>query len=195
LDFVAIDFETANFEPDSACSIGIVVVQNGRIVKSKSWLIRPPTLNFYPPFIELHGITPQAVASCPDFSELWPEIKPYFDIKRVVAHNANFDMRVLQATLNRYRLPLPVFDYFCTVVISRWVWPNLPNHKLNTVANYLGLPLKHHDAQADAFACAAIAIRACKEAGVKDLAELAAKIKCRQTFGAAGNTECIGLAF
>lgn len=180
MGFVAIDFETANINPNSACSMGLAVVQDGCVVERKSWLVRPPTLNFYGPFINLHGITPDQVRTKPLFSEIWPEIEPYLHNKIAIAHNASFDMRVLQATLDTYHLHHPTFDYFCTVNISRRVWPNLTNHKLSTVADHVGFSFKHHDAHDDAHACAAIAIQACKMIGAQDLRELAGKIKCKQ---------------
>ena len=58
MTYVAIDFETANYNRDSACEIGLAWVENGRIIKNKSvnFLIRPPTKYFN--FTALHGIEP-----------------------------------------------------------------------------------------------------------------------------------------
>ena len=57
----------------------------------------------------------------------------------MVAHNAKFDMNVLRATLDYYKIPWPELDYACTVKLSRAVWPDLVNHKLNTMAAYIGV--------------------------------------------------------
>jgi DNA polymerase III subunit epsilon len=61
MDFVALDFETANENRDSACALGLVVVENNEIVKKDYWLIRPKELYFNPFNISIHGITPDDV--------------------------------------------------------------------------------------------------------------------------------------
>ena len=91
----------------------------------------------------------------------------------VVAHNAVFDMAVLRASLTAHHLPPPRFYQCCTVQIARRVWPDLPNHKLNTVGDFLRIAFRHHDALEDATACAAIPIAAAKAKGAGDMAELA----------------------
>ena len=58
-DFTAIDFETANRYPTSACSIGIVVVQDGEITEEFSHLIKPEPYYFNKKFIEIHGLLPR----------------------------------------------------------------------------------------------------------------------------------------
>lgn len=56
MNFVAIDFETANRDKASACSVGFVRVTNGRIADTASWLIKPPQGTYFlPEFIEIHG--------------------------------------------------------------------------------------------------------------------------------------------
>ena len=69
-DFTAIDFETANRYPTSACSIGIVVVQDGEITEEFSHLIKPEPYYFNKKFIEIHGITPVMVKDAPSFYKL-----------------------------------------------------------------------------------------------------------------------------
>ena len=93
-DFTAIDFETANRYPTSACSIGIVVVRGGKIAEEFSHLIKPEPFYFYRKFIEIHGITPKMVEEAPSFYDLWSVMGRYFDTRALVAHNAGFDMSV-----------------------------------------------------------------------------------------------------
>ncbi len=160
MDFVAIDFETANYERDSACSIGWAVVRNDAVVSNGVRLIRPPYRHFEYRFTELHGLTWEDVATAPTFGDLWPELHELLEGQMLAAHNAPFDMGVLAALLDRYRLRSPKSSYFCTCVLARRAWPELPNHKLGTVARHLGIPLNHHQAESDAVACARIAIAA-----------------------------------
>jgi DNA polymerase-3 subunit epsilon len=157
-NFTAIDFETANGQRNSACQLGIAVINNGKVVMRKSWLIKPPTDYFT--FSYLHGITYANVRQEPTFRELWPEIQPYIEQKIVAAHNACFDTGVLFATLRTYQLPIPKFHVIDSLQVARRAWPRLSNHKLSTVADYLKITLQHHEAESDAVACAAIICRA-----------------------------------
>lgn len=91
MDFVAIDFETANHNRSSACSIGIAVVKNNAIVDAKAFFIRPIP-NYYAPINkQIHGISEKDTDSAPTFSELWnEELKHYLVGRDIVAHNAPF---------------------------------------------------------------------------------------------------------
>ncbi len=155
-DFIAIDFETANQNPNSACAVALVAVEHQEIVNQVSYLIRPPELDFE--FTYIHGITPDIVADQPTFAELWQsQLREFVAGEILVAHNAPFDIKVLYYTLKHYGQEPPSNRYFCTVELSRRLW-RLRNHKLNTVAGHLGIPLDHHEALSDARACAQIAL-------------------------------------
>lgn len=160
MNFFAMDFETANNHRSSACSIGIVAVQNNHIVKRIHHLIQPEeTFNLRN--IDIHHITPQMVKDALTFAELWPSLAPIFQPQHlVVAHNAPFDNSVLRATLEKYQLPMPRFLSIDTVKTSRELYPDLPNHRLDTVSHALDITLEnHHNASADSEACAKILIK------------------------------------
>lgn len=171
MNFVAIDFETANSEPNSACSLGIVVVEQGTIVRNYYKLIKPVSEYFSTENIAIHGITPLMVRNEATFEQLWPEIKPILSNKLVFAHNAAFDLRVLKNSLGSTPLEI-VLSYACTVNLARRIWPNLPNHKLGTMANYLNISFKHHNALEDAGACATIVLAAAENMKSNNLLEL-----------------------
>lgn len=128
------------------------------MVFSGSWLIRPHPYydEFYPSFIEIHGITPDQVADAPFFPKVYEQLKPWLDGGVLCAHNAGFDMKVLASCCSLYRLELPDAPYFCTVKLSRKVYPYLKHHRLNDVCDYMGIQLDHHDAGSDARGCALI---------------------------------------
>jgi DNA polymerase-3 subunit epsilon len=176
MNFTAIDFETANGKRNSACSLGLVRVENGLIAESREWLISPPEMYFHPINVSIHGITEDDVANQPSFNYIWDEVEDYINGNMIVAHNASFDVAVLRACLNTYGIGNPNFDYMCTVQISKNLWPNMPNHKLNTLAHLFNIPLKHHDALEDTLACAKIAIKACKIMNVNSMNDLAEEI-------------------
>ncbi|MBI5731051.1 MAG: 3'-5' exonuclease [Ignavibacteriales bacterium] len=161
MNFLAIDFETANYYRDSACAVGLVRVENLQIVERKCLLIKPPSKWFV--FSYLHGITWEDVKEQLDFGSLWNEIEPFFaGIDFVVAHNSSFDSSVLRALCNRYNLEMPNINFKCTVNISRKLWGIYPT-KLSDVCNKFGIPLQHHEAMSDTLACAEIMIKAIKE--------------------------------
>ncbi|MDO5571603.1 MAG: 3'-5' exonuclease [Bacteroidales bacterium] len=159
LNFTAIDFETANQYPTSACSIGIVKVENGKIVEEVSHLIKPQPNFFISSFIDIHHITKAMVSDAPLFGELWPEISKLIeDSEALVAHNAPFDMRVLKACIEMEMIRAYIPQNFCTVRLSRKYLKFLINHKLNTVCDYFNIELDHHEALSDARGCAKIVL-------------------------------------
>ncbi|MBL8207999.1 MAG: 3'-5' exonuclease [Blastocatellia bacterium] len=158
--FVAIDFETADFGRDSACSVALVRVEGNEIVAKTHALIRPPRSRFQ--FTYIHGITWEQVKNQPTFGELWPEMAPFLSgADYFVAHNATFDKGVLEVCCLKAGLQPPPLPFRCTVKLARQVW-RLPSNKLNLVCEHLNIPLKHHDALSDAEACARIVLEAKK---------------------------------
>jgi DNA polymerase III subunit epsilon len=160
--FAAIDFETADNGSDSACALGIVVAEDGAIVRRGYWLIRPPRRDIR--FTWVHGIAWEHVADKPCFAELWPEIAEMLHgAQFLAAHNASFDRNVLRGCCSAATLALPAHRFLCTVQAARRVWDIYPT-KLPNVCSRLGIPLKHHDAASDAEACATIALKALERA-------------------------------
>ncbi len=159
-DFVAIDFETANFSADSACSVGLVKVVSGRVVETAVHLIRPPTKEFR--FTYIHGLTWSDVAEADDFGALWPKISAFLDgAAFLAAHNASFDQGVLKACCATYGLEAPQLAFRCTVQMARRTWNIYPT-KLPDVCRELGIALNHHEALSDALACAEIVLAAAR---------------------------------
>jgi DNA polymerase III subunit epsilon len=156
--FTAIDFETANEDPDSACAVGLVRVERGRIVRREYTLIRPWSRRFV--FTYVHGITWGQVARAPRFADVWPGIREMCEgVDFVAAHNASFDEGVLRACCARAGMKSVRAPFECTVALARRVWGIYPT-KLDRVAARLGLALNHHDAASDAEVCAQIVLRA-----------------------------------
>lgn len=157
MNFTAIDFETANYQKHSACSVALTIVRDSQIIDNYYTLLKPDTY-FDQRNIRIHGIHERDVVNAPTFAQIWPEIKPLFTQNQlIVAHNLPFDRGVLQGSLDFYRLEQPHFQTLCTVQSSRKLLYELPNHKLNTVCDSLGITLdNHHHALADSVACANI---------------------------------------
>ncbi len=161
MNFLAIDFETADYQPDSACAVGLVRVENEKIVAREAHLIRPPRPNMI--FTYIHGLTWFDVMHAPKFKDVWEKIGPLLkDIHFFVAHNAGFDKGVLNACCIRSGLPIPKIEFECTMRLARKIWKIRPT-KLTNVCHYFNIPLDHHDAASDAEASARIMIRVLQE--------------------------------
>lgn len=156
--FVAIDFETANQQRDSACAVGLAKVRNGSIEAVRSFLIRPPSSRFE--FTHVHGLRWEDVRDAPTFGELWPTLLPWFDeAEFMAAHNARFDRKVLRACSARNGIRVPGLPFTCTVELARSQWGIYPT-RLPDVCRRLGISLRHHDPGSDAEACARIVLAA-----------------------------------
>ena len=158
MNFAAIDFETADFGPDSACAVAVVRVRDGRIVGRAHSLIQPPRREFA--FTHIHGITWNDVRNQLPFGKVWPGLARLIEgADFLAAHNAPFDRGVLRACCSEAGLRLPPLQFTCTVRLAREVWGVYPT-RLPDVCRHLGIPLRHHDAASDAEACARIVIAA-----------------------------------
>jgi len=160
-DFAAIDFETANHHRSSVCSVGVVIVRNGQIVDKIYHLIRPAPEWYLWQFTQLHGLTAEDTENEKLFPQVWAEIEPKIVGLPLVAHNSPFDESCLRKVFSVYQMDYPEYEFYCTCKASRKTFGKaLPNHQLSTVAEFCGYDLKnHHNALADAEACAVIAIR------------------------------------
>ncbi len=159
--YVAIDFETANNDPVSACSVGLARMEDGRVVDTYYSLINPASRYFSPFNISIHGIRPEDVADAPLFRDIWPDILMFIDEDLLIAHNAPFDIGIVKALLAYYGLAVPPLHYTDTVRISRVSFPFLPNHKLTTISRHFGFTYRAHHALDDAINCAKVFYRAC----------------------------------
>lgn len=158
--FAAIDFETANQVRSSACSVGIVLVEEGVIVDRFYHLIQPAP-NYYCHWATAcHGLRFEDTAHEIRFPDVWAQVAFQIEGLPLVAHNKGFDEGCLRACFAYYGMRYPEYDFKCTLTASRKAFPHLPNHQLHTVAEHVGFPLiDHHHAMADAEACARIALK------------------------------------
>lgn len=158
-DFAAIDFETANNERSSVCSVGVVIVRDGEITDTFYSLIQPEP-NYYNYWCrQVHGLSCADTDDAPVFPKVWAQIEPLIEGLPLVAHNSSFDEGCLKAVFRVYQMDYPDYRFYDTLYASRRKLRSLPNHQLQTVAAACGYSLEnHHHALADAEACARIAI-------------------------------------
>jgi DNA polymerase-3 subunit epsilon len=175
LDFTAIDFETANSSSASACSVGLVKVRGGVVVDTASWFIQPPLGHdvFNEWNTRIHGIIAADVTAALTWNEQLPALRDFADGDHLVAHNAGFDMGVISAASAATGVPAPSFRYLCSLQIARKTY-HLDSYKLPVAAMAAGFEdFEHHNALADAQACAAIIVHAAKRHDADDIASLA----------------------
>lgn len=160
MDFISLDFEIANSSMSSACSMGMVFVENNEIIDEKYFLIHPPTMDFDQRMVSVHGIRPIDVISAMNFNVIWKEIKHHFNDTLIVAHNAQFDMSVLYSCLTEYSLEYPNFGYIDSISISTKQCNGRVGNSLKERLEHFNIMIdNHHNALSDARAVAELVIK------------------------------------
>ncbi|MCC2030654.1 3'-5' exonuclease [Microbacterium allomyrinae] len=181
LDFTAIDFETANSSNASACAVGLVRVRGGEIVDQTGWLIRPPAGHdvFFELNTRIHGIRAEDVLDADTWSQQLGRLNDFAGGDVLVAHNAGFDMAVLKRASEATGDECPAYRYACSLQVARKVY-SLESYRLPFVAAEAGFAeFAHHNATADALACAHVMIDAARRLGAGDIETLAASAGVR----------------
>ena len=170
--YAVIDFETTGMSPSMgarATEIAVVLVQDGRAVGRYASLMRSGT--WVPPFIEqLTGISNRMLAAAPPAAEVMAEVADFCRGAALVAHNASFDRGFWQHEMALARVAGRlaeadagggVAEFGCTLLLSRRLWPEVPNHKLGTLARWHGITAtgRAHRALADAEMAAELWLR------------------------------------
>lgn len=150
-DFTALDFETANAKHESICQVGLVRVEKGVIVKEIDILVQPPNNEYHWGNSRVHGIKSKDTLNAPTFDQIWNTLEPYVFRKKIVAHNAPFDVKCLKQVLMHYHLEIPPFYSDCTVKIYK--------RNLAVLCEEFNIELDHHDALSDAKACAKLYLK------------------------------------
>lgn len=158
--FAAIDFETANNHSASVCSVGVVVVRDGKVTDKLYSLIKPEPEFYSYWHTRTHGIRQEDTINSPVFPRVWEQIEPLIEGLPLVAHNKSFEERCLKAVFRLYQMDYPEYEFHCTYQLAKQKFKGLLlNYQLHTVSAYCGFELKnHHHALADAEACARIAL-------------------------------------
>ena len=156
--YICFDVETPNAANERMSAIGISVIEKDTITQEFFSYVNPEqTFDYFN--IQLTGIDSAKVAEAPTFAELWPKIEPILSSGILVAHNAPFDLTVLQKCLQAYDIQWKnLVRYLCTVRIGRAELPGV-SHKLNDMCAMYEISLDHHQADSDSRACAEILLR------------------------------------
>lgn len=148
-----IDFETTGLSPamgDRATEVAVVIVADGKIVDRYQSLMNAGVR--IPSFIEeLTGISNAMIRKAPPVAEVMGALAEFVGEVPLVAHNASFDSRFLDAEWLRIKQRRRQ-EFACSMLLARRVYPAAADHKLGTLVRHLGLPsaIRHHRALADA---------------------------------------------
>lgn len=170
LDYIAIDFETANYYKNSSCSVGFVRFINGKETDSCYSLIHPAKMYFIPEWTEtIHHISYDDVRDKPYFPEVWdslvmPFINQTPDVLLVAHNGTTFDMNVIRDCCNYFGMEVPKLD-----------------HNLMALGEHFNIIYQAHDALEDSRTCGKIIELAAKEFSVSLVSALLAKCNLELT--------------
>lgn len=173
INFTAIDFETAGPKRASICEAGICVVKAGKVIETKSWLVRPEDNQYSYWNIKIHGIQPEQTENSPEFPEIWTEIMAYLkDCPVLVAHNAAFDISCIRHSLDFYGIEKPDIDYYCSLRAARHIY-DFECNSLDYLCNQFEIPYgTHHRAGDDAEMCDRLFLREIGDTGWRELNDM-----------------------
>ena len=166
-DFVVIDVETACARVSSICQVGIVGFRGGVEVFAYETLVDPCD-EFSPFNTRIHGLCADHVMNQPTFADVHATIDAHLGGRITVAHSS-FDKGALAAACRVHDRHAIEATWLDSVRIAKRAWPDLPSHRLNALARFLGLKHRHHDALSDARAAGMVVVRAMDHTGI-DLA-------------------------
>lgn len=167
LDFVGFDTETTGKYPLQAevCELAAVKWRNGKIVDTFATLLKPTQL-MDAEVIAIHGITNAMVEDAPRMKEKIAEFHSFLSGAVAIAHHAPFDLGFLSVDFENNNLSLPQEPVICSSLLSRKLFPESANHRLQTLIRFFSLEQgKAHRALDDARACLEVAIRCFEKLG------------------------------
>ncbi len=182
MEFVAIDFETANQHRSSACEVSLVKFSRGLVVDKYTSLIKPHRdMEFNPWNTRIHGLSNRDVAKAPELDEIFEQVFNFTDGLSVVAHNASFDMSVLKRSSEMYGIKLPEIEFYCSLALTKQTNAlELASYSLPNVCHALEIEFEEiHRAEGDAIACGLITSKLLEIHGADDLSMLAAQLGIR----------------
>ncbi|HWB53359.1 MAG TPA: exonuclease domain-containing protein [Tepidisphaeraceae bacterium] len=153
--FIALEFRRANQHDQSVCAVGTALFDNGKLIDSSRWSVKPPAGfdEFYARFTAAHGITASDVRNAPEFPEIAPDLFGRLESADfVVVHEMELVLGVLLGLIEYFKLPCPEFRYICTLDVAFRLRSDLPTHSLTAMAEHLGHPVDRFHPPGEAIA-------------------------------------------
>lgn len=160
-NIIAFDTETSGKYPleSEICEIGAVKWKNGKIIDKFQTLIKP-SIPMGDAVIKIHGITNEMVSKSPSIDEVLPKFINFIEDSLLLAHHAPFDLGFLAAELEKISMVLPTNLCLCTSLLSRSLFPESKNHRLQTLIQFFNINQgQAHRALDDAIACLEVGLK------------------------------------
>lgn len=166
MEFVAVDFETANPSYASICQIGFARYSRGELTDEWKSYVDPEDY-FHPMSVRVHGIDFPMVQGAPRIPDVHADLHRWLDGSVAVSHTA-FDRVALQQALEKYGLPAPDCRWLDSSLVARRAWDECAyaGYGLAPVCRLIGYDFTHHDALEDAKAAGQVLIAACARSGL-----------------------------
>lgn len=166
MDFVALDFETANPRLSSICQIGATRFSGGEPVETLCTYVEPQDY-FHPMNVSVHGICEATVAGAPTFAQAHGDLHDLIGDAIVVTHTG-FDRTALHRACEMHALPPALCRWLDSSMVVRRAWPQFARsgYGLGNVAAFLDLAFKHHDAGEDSRVTGQIVVQAVRHTGI-----------------------------
>lgn len=160
LTWVAFDTETTGKYPVGAdiCEIAAVKWRDGKVVDTFESLVavREPMGE---EVIKIHGITNEMLQGAPEEKQVLERFLAFVEGHPLIAHHAPFDMGFLSFSIEKYGWALPANPVICSSLLSRTLIPESPNHRLQTLTQFLSIPSERaHRALDDSLSCLHVAM-------------------------------------
>ncbi len=187
MEFIAIDFETANPSYASICQIGFARYSASELVDEWGSYVDPEEY-FHPMNVRIHGIDFPVVQGAPRLSDLHSGIMAWLEGRVVVSHTP-FDRVALQQAFDKCGLPKPDCQWLDSSLVARRTWSECAysGYGLASVCRLIGYDFGHHDALEDAKASGQVVIAACAASGLS-MADWIARV--RRPIGDTTSSRC-----
>lgn len=164
---VAFDTETSGAYPldSEICEIAAVKWQAGKVIDTFQTLVKP-TKAMSDFIIGIHGITNEMVDDAPSIGDVVPKFHQFIQDSVVLAHHAAFDLGFVAYEFEKKGLSFPKIPALCSSLLSRKLFPESKNHKLQTLIEFFQLKKgQAHRAMDDAVACLEVGLRCFEKFG------------------------------
>jgi DNA polymerase-3 subunit epsilon len=175
LDFVAIDFETANPKRASVIQIGLTRILDSEVRGRVSRFVTPPPGHerFDRFSVQVHGLTARSLVNPLSWPDAMERLGRFANGLPLVAHAATVERSIIVQASEAHGIQPLEFQYFCSLKLAQKMLPGEPSHSLGKLSASIGLPqFNHHDACADAEASGMLLLEIARRLGVNSLEEM-----------------------
>ncbi|WP_239748942.1 MULTISPECIES: exonuclease domain-containing protein [unclassified Mammaliicoccus] len=177
-DIAVLDFETMNEYTNSPCEIAISLIKDLKISEEFSTYINPPNNKYSLSNAKIHKISKEVILNSPTFENIYPKIISLIESAQIViAHNANFDISVLNSTIETCNLEKQNFIYIDSVNLFKYFHGNI-SVSMDSLCDLYNIDkTKLHSAKYDVHSLSTILIKLAKFQETSSVLELIQSMK------------------